>query len=86
MILNFFKILQFLILNIFTQKLKDMFANIIKFYLLVHKECINLIPKFQEGTTTQTDKKTIQSWKKWVPEFGIFGHPRLFGYATAKRL
>ena len=63
-----------------------MSANFVKMDLLNHMKSINLIPKFQEGTTTQTDKKTIQSWKKQVPEFGIFGHPRLFGYATAKRL
>ena len=63
-----------------------MFANSIKFDLLNHMMCTNLIPKFQKGTITQRDKKPLQSWEKKVPKFGIFGHPGLFGDATAKRL
>ena len=34
-----------------------MFANFVKMDLLNHMKSINLIPKFQEGTTTQGDKK-----------------------------
>ena len=63
-----------------------MFANSIKFDLLNHMMCTNLIPKFQKGTITQRDKKTFQSWEKKGPKFCIFGHPGLFGDATAKRL
>ena len=63
-----------------------MSANFVKMDLLNHMKSINLIPKFQEGTTTQRDKKTIQSWKKQVPKFGILGHPGLFSNPIAKWL
>ena len=41
-----------------------MFANFIKFDLLNHMMCTNLIPKFQKVTITKRDKKPFQSWEK----------------------
>ena len=41
-----------------------MIANFIKFDLLNHMICTNLIPKFQKVMITQRDKKPFQSWEK----------------------
>ena len=52
-----------------------MFANSIKFDLLNHMMCTNLIPKFQKGMITQRDKKPLQSWEKKGPKIWHFWTP-----------
>ena len=48
-----------------------MFANFIKFDLLNHMICTNLIPKFQKGTITQRDKKHFKVGEKRAQNFAF---------------
>ena len=83
---NFSKFWDSLIFDFFLKKMKNMFVNFEKMNLLIRMKCIHPIPKIQRGTMTLRGYKMFQSWKKLVPKFCFFGHPRIFGNATAKRL
>ena len=69
--MKFFKILHFLIFDIFLKKMKNIPANFVKMDLLIHMKCNNLIPKFQRGTMTLRGWKIFQSWKKRSQNFAF---------------